>query len=528
MSDTRSFTPVSAVLPQSLWPADLFALDDSSSFLDNLACLAFDTTAEENSLKIFVKAKVMAETRLRLPFLQGISFVLSEGDGPDAGLINVDILAKTYPDAPPLIEIFMSTTVLSLSIDPQLFRPVEVKEEEGKLIVIPKEGALNIPLPFALKLKYENGEWSLDFQVPAEEEASLNIPTCMIGNTGIIFKVSGSSLNLSGSADGARPQGTEAGWKGLYLKQVELYIPELFAGHIEAKGLGIGTGGFTGSISWIGNPVLKPDKSGFEKGVGSGSLFGIPFALKEVNIEFRQNSFVRSQVKGILIFPFFDQPTVVDVNLATDGDFAIALSSDQSALPSDLVPEKNGELFVFTKEGLFDLTIKGLAFERSADKFLLSINGSIKPKLRGLEWPEFEVRSLFIDSKGRIKIDGGWIDLPKQKSFDLYGFSVNITKLGFGNEENGTKWIALSGGIKLVDGLPLEGGVEGLKIKWKPPTDIKMELGGVSVAFEIKDVLKFDGSVVFMDEPPRRGFKGGVKMVLYPLDGCSLDVQLMV
>jgi len=189
---------------------------------------------------------------------------------------------------------------------------------------------------------------------------------------------------------------------------------------------------------------------------------------------------------------------------------------------------KSDGLFVFKKENLMELIVKGLGFEHKDNNFMININGSIIPLVRGLKWPEFEVRSLSIDSHGRVKLDGGWIDLPKQKSFDLYGFSVNITKLGFGNEEDGTKWIALSGGIKLVDGLPLEGGVEGLKIKWKPPTDIKMELGGVSVAFEIKDVLKFDGSVVFMDEPPRRGFKGGVKMVLYPLDGCSLDVQLMV
>jgi len=235
-----------------------------------------------------------------------------------------------------------------------------------------------------------------------------------------------------------------------------------------------------------------------------------------------------------MIFPFFDQPAFVDIGLSTNGDFAINLSADQSLLssfpPENPLPlnRKSDGLFVFKKENLMELIVKGLGFEHKDNNFMININGSIIPLVRGLKWPEFEVRSLSIDSHGRVKLDGGWIDLPKQKSFDLYGFSVNITKLGFGNEEDGTKWIALSGGIKLVDGLPLEGGVEGLKIKWKPPTNIKMEIGGVRVAFEIKDTLKFDGSVIFIDEPDRKGFKGGVKMVLYPLDGCSLDVQLMV
>src|SRR5215211_3440806 len=113
-----------------MWPADLFASDDSSSFLDNLACLVYDDRGGENSFNIFVRAKVMSEARLRLPFLQGISFVLGKGDGPDAGLIDVEIFAKTYPDAPPLLEMYVHTTVLSLSLDPQLFKPVEVVEEE--------------------------------------------------------------------------------------------------------------------------------------------------------------------------------------------------------------------------------------------------------------------------------------------------------------------------------------------------------------------------------------------------------------
>lgn len=79
--------------------------------------------------------------------------------------------------------------------------------------------------------------------------------------------------------------------------------------------------------------------------------------------------------------------------------------------------------------------------------------------------------------------------------------------------------------------------MDGLKIFWKEPlTDIKdihMKMSGIKVAFDIADVLKFDGAVLFIDEidkitnTPKRGFKGGVKITLHPLDGMMLDAQFI-
>lgn len=368
--------------------------------------------------------------------------------------------------------------------------------------------------------------------------AGTKISRCMIGTSGLIIEA-GDVQWLSPIKSGdpvptniKAPPGGFGQFTGLYIGNAQVDLPDihlLLPQTVKFEDCYIGTGGFTGKISGSWNLQLSGDKKSFT-GDGAGNIFGIPFGLKEIDLEFKQNALVKSKIQGAIIFPFFDQPAFVDIGLTMDGDFTIALSADQTLpLPQGELPQKNADgLFVFTKKDLVKLTVKGLGFERQDGKFSVNMSGSIKPLIRSLDWPEFDVKSLSIDSEGKVRIDGGWINLPNQKGFNLYGFRVDFTKIGFGNEADGARWIGLSGGIKLVDGLPLEGGVEGLRLIWKSPTDIRMAIGGIRVGFEIKDVLKFNGTVVFIDEPTKKGFKGGIKMVLYPLNGCSLDVQLIV
>lgn len=332
-------------------------------------------------------------------------------------------------------------------------------------------------------------------------------------------------------------------WRGVIFKSLTLHLPEdldvpVLPNDLRLTNFHIGSGGISGAISGTWDPQLGPDGNSFTGPNGStsgiGELFGIPFSLKEIDIELKQNSLVKSRIKGYIIFPFLDQPALVDIGLTARGDFTIALSADQAELvamlPPEAKPELNSEgLWVFTKENLLKLTLKGLGFERRQDKFLVNISGAVKPLINDMDWPELDVKTLSIDSEGHVSIDGGWINLPKQKSFSLYGFTASFTKIGFGNEAGGRKWIGFSGGIKLVDGIPLNGSVEGLKISWMPPfNDIGLDVGGIGVGFEIKNVLTFDGQVAFINEPNKKGFKGGVKLVLVPLNGCALDVQLMV
>ena len=93
-----------------------------------------------------------------------------------------------------------------------------------------------------------------------------------------------------------------------------------------------------------------------------------------------------------------------------------------------------------------------------------------------------------------MHVDGGWLELPEQKTLDFYGFKVEISQIGFGSEADGGvdyNWIGFSGGIQIVAGLPMRGGVEGLKVMWSPTTDPKLKVGGVALAFDIENVSFF-------------------------------------
>ena len=94
------------------------------------------------------------------------------------------------------------------------------------------------------------------------------------------------------------------------------------------------------------------------------------------------------------------------------------------------------------------------------------MSGSIRPLVGGIDWPGFRVEELSIDSEGNVHVDGGWIDLRDQYALNFYGFTLEISQFGLGTEEDGTRWIGVSGGLKLVDGLKAGASVKGLRISW--------------------------------------------------------------
>src|SRR4051812_36914115 len=112
---------------------------------------------------------------------------------------------------------------------------------------------------------------------------------------------------------------------------------------------------------------------------------------------------------------------------------------------------------------------------------------------------------------------------------DLYGFRLEITKIGFGHAEDGGRWIGFSGALKLVDALPAAASVEGLRITWyddgRAPA---LSFNGVGVEFEIPDVLKFKGQVAMRELPGGvQRFDGAIDLDLICLD-TSVSAQLVV
>lgn len=518
--DLESYIPLSQVMPEELWPSDLFSSPDGTNFLDKFAVISYDERETENGISIYLRTKVMSEIKFDLPFIDGISLILGKGDSQNSGLIDMDASIEFRDSDPPILEFNIDTTVLSLRINRSLLQPVEVRNTNGKTTFVKKDEDINIPLPFGLSLKYDT-DWNFDFDLPSG--TNLSLPQCTIGESGVVAEAQTISLCFSADSMNNLPSSIPREWRGLYLDGVKIYLPEdidvPLPNVIQLDNFFIGSGGFCGKITGSSNPSpqIKQDNSGFD-GECTGEIFGVPFGLKSISLEFKQNTFVDSSIQGSILLPFFDGPVDVDIALTTNGDFTIGLLSHSGS-----------GLAKLTKADLLELSLENIGFGVKNKIFSVTVGGKLKPLFGSpaLKWPEFDVKALTIDSKGNVKIEGGWIEIPKQLSMDFHGFNLDLSKIGFGKEEDGSKWIGLSGGITIVDGIPLKGGVDGLKIIWHSNNKFSLEISGINVAFEIKDVLKFAGKVFFIDTPTNKGFKGGMDMTLYPLNGMNLDVQFM-
>jgi len=517
-----SYIPVTTVVPEGIWPDDI-AANDGAAFLDNFACLFFDERADDESYYAFLRAKVMAEARIDLPLLDGTALVFGRGDTDDTGLIDIGLTVTAQENGPPIFELRILTTTLSLSVSRDVLIPVSVAMVDGHLKVTQLPGNVGIPLPFALVIRFDGEDWSFDFDVPAGGSATaLNLPLCQIGDTGVLVEATNLELNFSGS--GTRPVGAAPGWRGVYLGNAKLYIPDLFDGFFSTTGLGIGTGGFWGELA--ANFALNYNANTTPKFTGDlvYPLFGMEGGLTRVGISFTQNVPTAFSVSGKLLLPFFDEPVEVEIGIAGNSGFTAKLTS---AGP-------NG-LYKLTKTDVLEIELDSIGFELKDGVFVAKLSGQLTPLFdadKGLTWPAFKVQELSIDSEGDIHLQGGWLALREQYDLDFHGFHVGITKLGFGKTEDGGKWVGFSGELKLVDGFTAGASVEGLRITWYDDgRQTKISFNGIGVEFEIPDVLHFKGDVAYREllvngEEVRR-FDGDIKLNLISLD-LEIDAKLVI
>lgn len=511
--------PLTELIPIELLPTDQITSEESPlSILERILVTSFETRQLDPGPgdEITVGLMVAEEVALNFPGLDGVALLLGGGDRTA-----LEVSARVVPDS---IEVRISGGA-RLRFSRELLRPVV--QHDGKWIDDPSRAYSEIDINTAIII---DQDWTIAFGGPNE----FALEASMIADSGCVIEGTVAiDLSESQSIPETIAMGLGDTWRGLILKTLMFHLPDdldvtFLPDDLTFTNFCIGSGGISGSVSGNWTPQLNAEKTAFI-GNGAGVLFDIPFALREVAIEFKQNTLVESKIEGALIFPFFDQPIFCEIRLTNEGNFTVAVSADQTLPPGIPQPEQADDgLFVFTKEDLLELKLKSIAFEKRDEAFFIKLGGDIKPLLGGLTWPSFEVKELSIDSRGRVTIDGGWIDLPKQLTMDFYGFALEVSKLGFGTEDDGSRWIGFSGGLKLCEGLPMSGAVEGLRIYWKG-SDFWLEFTGVELAFEIPNSIEFAGRVEFINDPdgPKRGFKGGGKVKIIPT-GLEINAELVI
>ncbi len=380
---------------------------------------------------------------------------------------------------------------ISLRIPPDILRDVET------------DGPAMLTMTSTFTLGSDGG-----FTIDSDE--TLTLAESEVANSGVTVSAGGITWNFDRGQ--TLPEAIAAGitgeFIGLGFQDLIVKLPPDFVGfpQLSADYCCIGTGGISGRFHGTFAPEFDEETKRYT-GPGTGELFGIPFALFDAQIEFKLTALTKSELTGKLLLPFFDEYCDVVISINLDGSLSVRLSAEDG-------------LLTLTKPNLLTMKLDSIEFEVVNGVFKIKLGGEITPlfggEQQGNEWPSFRVDELSIDSTGDVHLDGGWLNLREKYTAKFQGFELEVSKLGFGKNEDGGKWIGFTGGVKLAQGMPAGASVEGLRLTWYPDGRIEPSLNGVRVNFEVPNTLKFAGEVSY--DNVNKQFLGAVELDLIALN----------
>ena len=486
------------------WPDHLFSAPPTGT----LAIVGYEVTEGANGSTAWVDLAVASDLTFSLAGLDGVELVLP-GDPTNPLRVTV-ALAGPFQAT---VEGFDAT----LMIQSDLLVPVTggpgswVPDASGQLTATMNIGTLVI---------------DDSFQPRFELDTSVSLGAFMIGDTGLVVETTG--IRPVFSANEPPPPGLPPGFRGVAIESAKIHLPDAFSlaelapDSIEITGLAIGNGGISGAISGAWQPAWI---DGTPTGSGSGTFIGIPFALRSLGVTLTQNAISGAQLSGELLIPFFEELVSVSVQIGADGGFLVEVS----------VPSGQAGPIRIQMDGIGTLEITSLGIVRDSDGDALLLSGTLDLELGSptLAWPTIAFQDLRIGADGKVQIPGGWIDLQQPIALDLYGFGMEITRIGFGNEEDGRRWIGVDGAVRLTELLPAGASARGLRVIWDPahPGALpQLALDGIGVSFGIPDAFAFEGEVALAadpEDPDLRLFTGSLGLGLDALDvGVNADITI--
>ncbi|MEM7021539.1 MAG: hypothetical protein AAF637_03000, partial [Pseudomonadota bacterium] len=491
-----------------VWPQHLVTMPDMAA-LDKVWVAPAATISDEAAATLRWSSAIVFEELLGLDLtlIDGLSVSLGEADL--ALEFPIEVLADYSDLTAPTLQVTIGPLPLLVTLDSALLRPAAVDTTQTPAVYTPLEDPLSLQLGQITLIVDLAGEIGLQGQL------GLSLPPVFIGETGIVVEAQAITPILDSTT--SRPAELDAAWRGLVLDDVRLVITgdlaEAAPSDIFFDQASIGSGGFSGTVE-VNWPVADPSQP-FD--ADARTLAGFAFRLEQLGITLVQNALVGTSLEGFLQVPFFDEALRVTLAMTQTGEVTVGL--DLSGGPLTLI-----------KPGVVRIEIDSLVLERDGPEVALVLSGAVTPEIGSgaLDWPTVGVDGLRITTTGQVSIEGTWLELPDQHTFDFHSFQVEISRIGFGNQESGGsdyRWIGFSGGIQLVEGLPLRGGVDGLKVLWND-SNAKLEVSAIELGFEVPEVLTFEGFARF-EEDPEPLFAGGMDLTIHPLNGLGLDAQFM-
>lgn len=411
--------------------------------------------------------------------------------------------------------------IFALRFDPTLLKPVALVDGE------PAPDYAEIQMRGAITL-----DGNLNVSITGFNSISL-LPA-MIGETGVIISAQGVRLDLSAASP------------AIQFEEVSVILPDglpLPPGlKLSMQNARIDPNGFTGELSLDLNLEYDEEDRSFmylpsvvDGASSPATIFGFDGGLRHIGLQFQQNRLTACDLTGALVIPYFDQPAEVRLNIAPNGDVTITLSG------------VGDEGLALTKEELLILSVKSLSVDTNTKA--ITVSGGLEPLLMssdGMQWPRLDVKDLCIDSEGKFSIKEAWLDLKELATLDLWGFHLELNRIGLGYLETDDKlWIDLSGSLRLIEQIPVGLGVEGFRLTWPRtlfdglPTpltlddiqakaaDVKVEFDGVYLFFGVPDAVEFEGLIRFFKTDQVVGFAGDMALRV-PAAGFAAEAGLLV
>lgn len=426
-----------------------------------------------------------------LPALDAVQLMVGKEGDPTIFRLQVTIDTK--------LTVSIGEVPLALRFASGYFKPARLDTETGAYEVDDTKTFAEIDLGVA-SLSFDG-----DGGISLSLSGGVGFPPLMIGDTGVAVTGDGIQIFLD---DSASPPGQPAGTRGLSITSAKLFLPGNLGRSVTLT-IGtafIGNGGFSGSVTTTISPAVDEDFGGLRVGLNS------------VALTFVQNALTATALTGTMLVPYFDKRVIVSLAVGLNGDVTLAVTG---VVPGDgAYDPATGILTLAAGPLTFNLT--RFSIELHDGKAAIHASGQVHPEIADVSFPTFSIDDFSIDSQGRLSLSGGWIDLADQLTVDLYGFLLEITRIGFGKTDEGDNWIGFNGSLKLLEGVPAGASVEGMRILWGGPRGTDLTVEGIGVELEIPNVLRISGKVSLA----KPEFKGAVRVEL-PAISFEVDGQFV-
>lgn len=270
---------------------------------------------------------------------------------------------------------------------------------------------------------------------------SVSVPAggCILDLSSAARSTDGQELAVPAKA-GVAQQPLGAPWKGLYFTSANITVPETVQSKdasgnakpldLHLKNAYVDGHGFSGYVDSTGQLQVFIDGYGAE--------------LNEGHLLLVNDSVVDCKFKGQIGIAGWDGKVDLGVALSRGGNAAVTVAT---TAPISIA----GALDFTVSQGSFQLDDQGQA------SLLLSGILHFDPSVPDIGDASITLKDVAIDQSGHFHLKSAWLDLPDPLHLEAGPLSLELSQIGFGQENgNGPLWVGLTGGVGIGGDLPIQ------------------------------------------------------------------------